>query len=165
MMTRHFTRRWGFILAILRYLLIGFCALVALFSVFLVINAGYELSNPESAKTEPGVLWGLLVFFSLATTGCIYVIIRTVRKSRREDIENEERDLLKVIAERGGRITPAEIAAATNLTIAESEDKLRKLCRHGSGELQLTSDGRSVYVFFGFLSEDEKAGAKSAMDY
>lgn len=152
---------------ILRYIFIAFGVIVALFSAFLIIAAGFELANPKPLEnaTDPGVLWGLLVFFSLTEAGGTFLIIHNVRKLRQDNWETRERELLKIIAARDGRITPAEIAAVTDLTIAEAEQQLSKLCRHGSGELQLTPDGKTVYVFFGFLSEQEKTDTKSAMDF
>ncbi|MCP4701035.1 MAG: hypothetical protein GY862_29905 [Gammaproteobacteria bacterium] len=138
--------------------------LIALFSSLFVIVALSDLADPAQSDTEPGVLWGLLIFFLLTGLAGVYLAVSNIRKKRRKSGERMERELLKLVAAANGRITPAEIAVNSGLTLKEAEEHLSHMCRGGNGELQLTKDGKMVYVFFGFLSPEEKASAQNVMD-
>lgn len=139
--------------------------MIALFSSFFVVAAISDLLHPEQTDTEVSVLWGLLFFFSLTLAAGLYLLLSYRKRKVRYLIERNERQLLQAIADANGRVTIAEIAYKTHMTLKESELALKALCKDGRGELQLTETGKMVYVFFGLLSEDEKNTAKSVMDY
>ncbi|MEZ4527138.1 MAG: winged helix-turn-helix domain-containing protein [Desulfobacterales bacterium] len=141
-----------------------FGALMALFSIFFCCMAVYDLMHPETTDTEPGVLIGLFVFFFLTAAVGIYLFVSASRKSRQGGMEKSEREILALIAEKGGRITPHEIALNTRLTVAEAKIHLDRMCADGSGELQITPEGNMVYVFFTFLSEREKMSARNVLE-
>lgn len=135
---------------------------IVLFSTFLVVSASIDLIGGES-DTETSVLVGLLVFFSLAGLGGLYMTVNSRRKGKRRAEQRMEREILRVIAAKGGRVTPFEIAAETDLSTAEAQAYMDKLCTDGMGELQVTSEGNLVYVFRGASSETEKATAASPL--
>lgn len=135
---------------------------IVLFSAFLVVSASIDLIGGES-DTETSVLVGLLVFFSLAGLGGLYMTANSRRRGKRRAEQRMEREILRVIAARGGRVTPFEIAAETDLSTAEAQAYMDKLCTDGMGELQVTSEGYLVYVFRGAASRAEKATAASPL--
>lgn len=137
--------------------------MISLFSVFFVFAAISDLVNPKP-ETDTGVVAGLLVFFSATTVGGLYLSRSQSRKRRREVEERDEAELLAIIRERNGRVTPEEVALHTQLNIEESRARLDALCARGSGEIRVTEGGALVYVFFGFLSDEEKKGARSVLD-
>jgi hypothetical protein len=71
----------------------------------------------------------------------------------------EHRVLLFAEWERG-RLTLAETAAHCDLTVAEAKSILDRLVLHQVAALHVTDAGVLVYVFDGFLSDDEKARAR-----
>jgi len=141
-----------------------FGALTALFSVFFCSAAVYDLIHPEKTDTETGVVIGLFVFFFITTAGGIYLFVSSSRKCRQDSIEKSEREVLALIAEKDGRVTPHEIALNTRMTVEEARNRLDRMCADGSGELRITPEGKTVYVFFSFMSEKEKKSAKNVME-
>lgn len=137
--------------------------MIALFSVFFVFAAVSDLMNPKP-ETDTGVVAGLLVFFSATSVGGFQLFRSQSRKHRRDAEERAEAELLAVIRERGGMVTPEEIALRTHLNIDESRSRLDALCARGAGEIRVTGTGALVYVFFGFLSDEEKKSARSVLD-
>jgi hypothetical protein len=77
------------------------------------------------------------------------------------DAERERRILQFAEAEHG-RVTVAEVATHCGVTVAQAKADLDRLVQQQVAELQVTERGVLVYVFPGFLSDDEK---KSAHDF
>ncbi len=138
--------------------------IVAISSLFFCCAAINDLIHPENTETDAGVLVGLLIFFTATFAGSVYMLIKHSRARRKRGLEKTEREILKMIARKNGRITPEEIAVNSDMTIDEAKDHLERLCENGAGELQVTESGRLVYVFFGFLNPEEKKTAKSVLD-
>ncbi len=138
-----------------------FVALVSLLFFFAAIG---DLIHPERTDTPTGVLIGLITFFGGTTAAGGYLFLRCRQQYQRGTIEKSERILLQMISEKEGRITPEEVALHSSLTIAEARKGLNALCEDGGGEIQLTPEGKKVYVFFGFLSETERKSARSVLD-
>ena len=139
--------------------------ITAICSIFFVIAAISDIVRPDEDMDTPiGVLIGLMVFFSLTTSGGVYLGVSNLRNAKRIKYEQEEKKLLELIKEKEGRITPAEVGLNTSSTIAEAQKKLDRLCANGFGEVQVTSEGRLVYVFWGFIPEKEKETSKNPLE-
>ncbi len=139
-----------------------FGGLLALFSSLLVVVASVDLVT-GSADTEPSVLWGILVFFSLTTALGGYLAVKSRQRRIRKRRDRREKKILKAIARAGGRVTPFELAAETDLSVDKAREYLDRLCELGMGELHVTDSGSLVYVFRGSLSEADKATARSPL--
>jgi hypothetical protein len=72
--------------------------------------------------------------------------------------EREHRVLL-LAEQHHGRVTVPEVAAHCGLTIAEAKAELDRLAAAQVADLQVTSGGVLVYVFSGFLSDEDKRHA------
>lgn len=142
-------------------IILGF--IVGALSSFFVIAAIADLIGGKS-DTEPGILIGLLVFFSLTGFGGFYLAITKIMKNKKTSSELREQKILEVIISKGGRVTPVEIAAQTNLNVTDAKKELDKLCNSGAGEIQVTSEGNIVYVFQGIITDEDRITAKSALD-
>jgi hypothetical protein len=70
-----------------------------------------------------------------------------------------ERGILLLAERHHGRVTVPEVAAHCGLTIAEAKAELDRLVAARVADLQVTSGGVLVYVFPGFLSDDDKRHA------
>ena len=70
-----------------------------------------------------------------------------------------ERRVLRLAEQEHGRVTVPEVAARCNMTFEESKAELDRLVLHRVAEIQVTASGVLVYVFRGFLSDKDKAGA------
>jgi hypothetical protein len=129
-------------------------------SLFLVAAIGDLIQGSE---TKPSVLWGLMVFFFLTLAAGLYLAIIPRLRKGKLDRQRRERSVLKVIAARGGRVTPFELAAESDMDIKEAQAFLDNLCTNGIGQLQVTDTGELVYTFSGIISSSEKQTAKSPL--
>lgn len=79
--------------------------------------------------------------------------------------EQEKQSLvLKAAKQNNGRLTIAEVAMDTTLSLDESKSILESMCTEGIAELQITDGGSLVYVFTGLLTDKEKDTAKEPLN-
>jgi hypothetical protein len=70
-----------------------------------------------------------------------------------------ERRVLRLAEAEHGRVTIPEVASRCTMTIEESKRELDRLVLSQVAEIQVTASGVLVYVFPGFLSDEDKARA------
>ncbi len=90
----------------------------------------------------------LLLFLAIVSVGIFLLIEYFHRKASKQ----KEKEILKLIVSKGGRVTPLEIAAETDQSIKEVKAALDRLCYEGFGKLDITDDGILVYIFEDALS-------------
>ncbi|MCC7495686.1 MAG: hypothetical protein IT204_25270 [Fimbriimonadaceae bacterium] len=73
--------------------------------------------------------------------------------------EARERAVLRLAEQEHGRVTVPEVAARCDLTIAEAKAALDRMVQLQAAHMQVTPSGGLVYVFPGFMSDEEKARA------
>lgn len=78
--------------------------------------------------------------------------------------KEKEKIILQTAKKYGGRITPVELAADTDLSINEAEDILKELSKKGYADLRVSDSGAILYEFLGFLTPDEKNRSSGLMD-
>lgn len=148
--------------------------MIALVSAFFVAAALVESATGGDGKTSPGVYAGLIVFFGGTFVGGAYLVWRMLRRrpatagatGRAADdppappTEADcERQVLRFAESEHGRVTIPEVAARCDLTIAEAKATLDRLVMHQAATIQVTQSGVLVYVFPGFMSDEDKARA------
>ncbi len=105
-----------------------------------------------SAKTPPGVLVGLLLFF-LGTAYAGYRLARGSSKDKAEVAAEraafEEQALLKAAEKNGGRLTLAEAIALSGLSLARCKAVLERFSASGVAELDFDPESNVVYRFPG----------------
>jgi hypothetical protein len=70
---------------------------------------------------------------------------------RERALENE-RSVLRIAREKGGRLTPALVALDCDMGMEEAERVLDGLARKGHASLQVREDGRIEYEFTEFMN-------------
>jgi predicted transcriptional regulator len=92
------------------------------------------------------------------------MIVANGLRKRKKDKLRKEKAVLRIIASKGGRVMPVEIAAETNLLLDEAQKLLNRLCSKGRGELKILKNGTAVYVFeeFFFPEEEKKKPASAS---
>ncbi len=144
-------------------------AMVALVSAFFVVAFVVEAASGGDGKTEPGVYAGLVVFFGGTLAGGAYLVWRMLKK-RPGDAAPEaqpappteadrERQVLRFAETEHGRVTIPEVATNCDMTIAEARATLDRLVTLQAATIQVTGSGVLVYVFPGFMSDEDKARA------
>ncbi len=141
---------------------------VAFFSAIFAAALFGELVTGGDGKTSFGAYLGLLVFLSLTLAGGAWLAWTRLwrapgraghRKPTPDAAEREQR-ILDLAEQRTGRVTVAEVASKCDLTVDQSKAALDTLVLQGITELQVSESGVLVYVFPGFLSDDEKSRAE-----
>jgi hypothetical protein len=77
--------------------------------------------------------------------------------------EERERVLLQFIKSKCGMITPIEIASESSLSMDQAKKELDNFCLQGAAEMRITEGGEIVFIFGGFLNEEQKRSAKSVL--
>ena len=156
----------GCLVAILVAVVLGSGACVATAAVDLATGGSND-------KTDPAVVTGIMVFSAGVMIACGYLLWRMLRPSSpgagsvqagaspvpRTDADRE-RDVLRLAEVELGRLTVTETAVRCALTVAEAKETLDRLVTQQVAEIQVTPDGVLVYVFSGFLSDDDMSRAR-----
>lgn len=144
---------------------------VALLSTFFVVTAVVEAATGGDGKTSAGVYAGLIVFFGGLLAGGLFLAWSMFRTRPSPDgsgaagipagaprTEGErERLILRVVEQEHGRVTIPEVAARCDMTIGEAKATLDRLVMQQVATIQVTKAGVLVYVFPGFMTDEEKA--------
>jgi hypothetical protein len=72
---------------------------------------------------------------------------------------DRERQVLRYAETEHGRLTVSEVAAGCDMTIAEAKSTLDRLVTLEAATIQVAESGILVYVFPGFLSDEDKTRA------
>lgn len=159
---------------------------MALFGGLLLAVVITEVATGSDPDTKPDIYAGLFVFFGGMTLAGMYLAWRMLRPLAASagaarpgtfqagvsgdgvdqpgaapptDDAERERRVLRLAEREDGRVTIPEAAARCNMTIEEAKATLDRLVLHDVAEIQVAESGVLVYVFRGFLSDKDKAGA------
>ncbi len=133
-------------------------------SSFMVIGAVGLIFDPDPQYQDKAAYIILLIFSLLFAIGGFMMYRHHSRKAEKRSREYIEQDILKLAAEKHGKITPAEVVLSAKIGIDEAKKMLDSFCEQGLAQLNLTEKGVMVYVFDGFLSEEEKNTVKSPLE-
>ncbi|WP_226670874.1 hypothetical protein [Metabacillus litoralis] len=136
---------------------------LCLFSFFAFIGITVDLSSEA--------LWVniLLYIFACIMPGlggfflCKWAI--QAGKNKRRKYEVLENTILKVAENRGGRLTPIELAMDTDLTLDEAKALLEKWALQGYVTIKVSEGGALIYDFTGITTEQEKQTAKGVSEF
>ncbi|MCE5170606.1 hypothetical protein LQV63_14920 [Paenibacillus profundus] len=82
-------------------------------------------------------------------------------KRRRRKQEELESATLVLAASHGGRLTPAELAMYTRISVQKASSLLEHFVKQKAAILKIADNGTYVYEFDGLLNDREKAEAQS----
>ena len=147
---------------------------VALVGAFFVAAAATEFATGGDGKTSPGVYAGLIVIGGGLVISGAYLAWKMLARLRAQpgggaetsnhqpappSDADRERQVLRFAESEHGRVTVAEVAAACDLTIVEAKTLLDRFVTLQVARMQVTQSGVLVYVFPGFMTDEEKARA------
>ncbi|WP_019422309.1 hypothetical protein [Paenibacillus sp. OSY-SE] len=112
------------------------------------MSAGAQLALVLLVGVMPALLGGWMCFAS-------------VMKRRQRKQEELEIETLVLAASHGGRLTPAELAMHTRISVQKASSLLEHFVKQKAAILKIADNGTYVYEFDGLLDDREKAEAQS----
>jgi len=138
---------------------LGFC-LVIISAVFIAIGV-VELIRGDSKSETSGLIGMVVLFVGFGIGG--WKLVQANRSPSVPHLSKEqlrEQSILDLAAAKRGRVTVAEVSAHCDLSLDDSKAELDRLAARRVAELEATEGGVLVYVFSGFLSDEEKDRAR-----
>ncbi|MGY8689383.1 MAG: hypothetical protein ACKVHP_16825 [Verrucomicrobiales bacterium] len=87
------------------------------------------------------------------------------KRLKRDYAQRRQQRMIAVAKQKRGRVTDVELVAETRYPLDECRDFLKEMTESGSAEMQIGKEGTMVYLFPGFLTEDEKREALPAAEW
>ncbi|MBN8229986.1 hypothetical protein JYK02_20950 [Corallococcus macrosporus] len=128
---------------------------------FGVIGFGVEIDNLRQNKADHTVT-GFILSAVFVLGGL--ALVRSARRAKLPpelrdapvarpalDSRDVERAVLACAKEHGGRVTIAEVAAASQLSFTEAKEVLEGLSRAGACTVDVTENGAFIYEFSGLM--------------
>ena len=115
---------------------------------FGVVGVGVELDNLSSGESKNPVLGFMLAgSFLLAAAGAFKQSRKHREKAEKQRAEQLERTILGLARANGWKLTAAEVAAQTPLTVADATAELDRLAKHGACEVEFGKGTALIYEF------------------
>ncbi len=144
-------------------------AAAGLAAMALFMTIGFLAGDQD--LTAPATLAAVLMVVVLPAIGSA-VLVRSHLASGRNDNERTTRmrhqtiesELLKLAAEKGGRLTAVELAMHLAITPESATEALDRLALRGQAEYEVTDAGVIVYSFHDIIHLGGKHSAKGVLD-
>ncbi|MBD3307211.1 hypothetical protein GF339_12340 [candidate division KSB3 bacterium] len=123
---------------------------------------GFVVNMSEEGATVTLADWIallLLVGTPLAGGGLLlkshYGHNRKLRQHAQKTVyQKQEREILRLAQQKGGRLTIPEIAVDTSMSTAEAEEFMQGLAAKGYVDMQVTDSGVIVYEFYDLIHKN-----------
>ena len=90
---------------------------------------------------------------------------RADKRLKRDHKKRRDQRMIATAKRKHGRVTDVELVAETRFSLEDCRAFLKEMTESGSAEMHIGKEGTMVYLFPGFLSEDEKRKARSTADW
>jgi hypothetical protein len=87
------------------------------------------------------------------------------RRLKRDYAQRREQRMIAVTKQKQGRVTDVELVAETRYPLEQCRAFLKEMTESGSAEMHIGKEGTMVYLFPGFLTDDEKRDAQPATEW
>lgn len=126
--------------------------------IFLVYIIDTDYSQPGENIATDFALWAVIGVVPLlfGITLC-YLAIKSKKKRQADLLENQ---ILQLAGDLHGKMTIAELAQHTRLSLKEAEELLEGYAKTGIAERHISDGGVFVYYFIHVISREEKEGSK-----
>jgi hypothetical protein len=136
-------------------------AFLILFGVVMITGTLVQWFDHTSKYSLGTDLTVFLLLGLLPAGGGALLFTRTIRRSRQRRYEAFESTIYKLAAGMQNRLTAGDIAAHTELPIAEARRLLDRFCVKGVARLEVSESGVKVYWFWELVSDEEKLHAET----
>lgn len=133
---------------------------VGLFGLLLAIVAFGDLLTGQAGGTDPAALVAIVVVFLLLAACGLWMFLDNLWWPRGQATSDLDQRILVLAASKSGRLTVEEAAVGCQLSIPASKAALDHMAAENSAQMEVTHQGTLVYVFPGFLTDEEKRSAR-----
>ena len=151
-------------MGVIKVVLLLIAAALFIFGLLMGLGGLLLFLDPSGKYTLVELLVMLAFLSLLPMAGGVFLGLHTWKKAKGHRWEKDERTILQLAAERGGKLSAAEIAAHTRLDSRHARQLLDDMHQRGMVEMQVSNAGAIVYNFPGFLSASEKRDARGFGD-
>lgn len=134
-----------------------------LVSLFFIGVSVTDYSQPEESFFSDVLIGVLLGFIPLAFG--LFLCRRVMKRDKQRRADHLENTILKLVAKLNGKITIAELAQNTKLSIKQAESTLEYYVKIGVAERLISEGGVFVYYFPNVLSKEEKQQTMSLHEF
>ena len=90
---------------------------------------------------------------------------RADKRLTRDHKKRRDQRMIATAKRKHGRVTDVELVAETRFSLEDCRAFLKEMTESGSAEMHIGKEGTMVYLFPGFLSDEEKRKARSTADW
>ena len=90
---------------------------------------------------------------------------RADKRLKRDHKKRRDQRMITTAKRKHGRVTDVELVAETRFSLEDCRAFLKEMTESGSAEMHIGKEGTMVYLFPGFLSDEEKRKARSTADW
>ncbi len=123
-----------------RYLIGIFAIIVGNFLLF-----GGLVNYFDGKETFGGFLAFGFFIGVLPIAGGAWLIYAAKKNSAQRKLKNSEQEILKLAMKSNGRLTAAQVATFTSLSLEDADNKLKELQERGIFILKITEEGEIIY--------------------
>jgi hypothetical protein len=135
--------------------------LLLLFGLTMITGTLIEWFDHTSKHALATDLTIFILLGALPFVGGVIICRRVILAVRRRRFERYETEILTLAKKMDRRLTAAEVAAHTELPLAEAHRLLDHYCVKGIAKLEISDSGVKVYWFWELISEEEKRHAET----
>ncbi|MFD1848854.1 hypothetical protein [Oceanobacillus bengalensis] len=123
-------------------------------AIFLIYVLDTDYSLPE-ASISVDIALGITIGIIPLLFG-IFLCSKMRKRAAKRAEDSLENEILKLVAKMNGKITIAELASNTRLSLKDAEERLESFVKMGVSERHISDGGVFVYYFMNILSTEEK---------
>jgi hypothetical protein len=119
----------------------------------------YRTDKPDSPTLGEGI--GITILMGVLPVLVGYLVCRRMKKNARgRKVEQDERSIMMLAQQHQGRLTAAELAMHTDLSVMQAQKLLEQYTIQGITSINISDTGAKVYCFRELISYDEKQRAE-----
>jgi hypothetical protein len=127
--------------------------------LFMTLGGVINIIEPDNMSVGGAV--ALTVIMGILPTVAGYLICRRMKSNaRHRQNEDDEHAIMMLATQHNGKLTPAELAMHTKMSVAQAQKLLEQYTIQGITSIGISESGARVFHFHELISDDEKDRAE-----
>jgi hypothetical protein len=129
------------------------------FGLFMTLVGIILIGDPKDGTVGGAI--ALTLFLGILPTAAGFLICRRMKaNARHRKIDKDEDFIMMLATQHNGRLTPAELAMHTDMSVAQAQNLLEQYTIQGITSIGISESGARVFHFRELISRDEKDRAE-----